>query len=247
MQDGPSALGRADARLRSELGMPFVPTVFALLGRHDRYLVAAMEAFVTPSLDTIEEHARMTRAIGSEAAAALVRTPLRAGSAGQAILELLDRYNEVNPRSLLVTTPLAHGLTLASRVMEQPLPPSSAGGGADSLLADVQACHGAFNVPGLWRELAAGWPEHAGAAWSLVRGLPRSEDFARARDAVLSLARATVAGRTGPRPADVSCAADEALEITQVLAWYQIVIPTMVVEIECLRRAFALGAETVEE
>lgn len=78
--------------------------------------------------------------------------------------------------------------------MESPLPAPPPGHDAEALLADIRACHGGFNVPGFWRELAAG------------------------------------------------CAPDDAAELAKILSFSAVVIPTMVLEIECLRHALALGA-----
>ena len=235
------ALARIDARLRQELGMPFVPTVFRLLAQHERYLIAATDALLDAAPTDVTEHAAGARQLGARAAASLVREPLIAGAATQSIAALLVRYNEANARSLLLTTPMAGTLITPARVMEAPLPAPPSGSGADVLLEDVRACHGHFNVPGLWRELAEGWPEAARRGWALVRRLPLAPEFSQGRQAVLELARGAVAGRAAPTPLEIGCSAQEISEIEQILAWYQLVIPTMVVEIECLRRALELG------
>jgi hypothetical protein len=240
----PGALARIDARLREELGMPFVPTVFQLLARHERYLIAATDALLDAAPADVTDHAARARQLGARAAASLVCEPLIAGAATQSIAALLVRYNEANARSLLLTTPMAGSLITTARVMEAPLPAPPSGSGADALLQDVRACHGHFNVPGLWRELAEGWPEPARRGWALVRRLPLAPDFAQGRQAVLELARDAVASRVAPTPREVGCSSQEVGEIEQILAWYQLVIPTMVVEIECLRRALALGVGT---
>jgi hypothetical protein len=237
------ALAHVADRLRAELGMPFVPTVFRLLARHGRYLVAATDALLDTAPPGVAEHTARTRRIGARAVAFLVHEPLIAGEATEQIEALLVRYNEANPRSLLLTTPMAGTLITSARVMEPPLPPRPGGSGTDAVLADIRACHGDFNVPGLWRELAEGWPEVVGRGWDLVRRLPLQPEFARARQAVLALARDAMAGKAPPAPFDVGCSAQAVREIEQILGWYQLVIPTMIVEIECLRRALELGAE----
>jgi hypothetical protein len=236
------ALARVDRRLREELGMPFVPTVFQLLARHARYLIAATDALLGATPAGASEFAARTRQAGAQAAAWLVREPLIAGEATAAIAALLVRYNEANPRSLLVITPMARTLVTVARVMEPPLPPPPLDAGTDALLEDVRTCHGDFNVPGLWRELAQGWPEVARRGWALVRPLALQPEFAQARQAALVLAREAVAGRAAPTPVEVGCSAQEAGEIEQIVTWYQLVIPTMIVEIECLRHALELGA-----
>lgn len=221
--------------------MPFLPTVFTLLADHDRYLRAAVDAFLERPPDGIEDHGLQVRRIASEAAAAMVDTPWQTGTSAQPIRALIDAYNQVNPPSLLFTLFLAREPTCSFRVMESPLPAPPPGHDAEALLADIRACHGGFNVPGFWRELAAGWPEQAASAWELVRRLPERNGFARAREAVRSLALQTIAGGGAPAPAELGCAPDDAVELAKILSSYAVVIPTMVLEIECLRHALALG------
>jgi hypothetical protein len=83
-------------------------------------------------------------------------------------------------------------------------------------------------------------------AWALVRRLPESEDFARAREAIRLLALQEALKRAVPAPLDVGCSAAEAQEIATILSFYAVVIPTMVVEIECLRHALALAAPATD-
>jgi hypothetical protein len=113
-----------------------------------------------------------------------------------------------------------------------------------TLLTDIDVCHGNFKIPGFWRELVAGWPQQAARAWGLVRRFPQSGDFARAREAVLSLALEKTVGGAVPAPSDVGCSPAQAAEIAAIVSFYAIVIPTMVVEIECLRYALELAAPT---
>jgi hypothetical protein len=236
------APARIDVRLREQLGMPFVPTVFQLLARHGRYLIAAIDALLDTTPAGVEEHTVRIRQIGACAATSLVHESLIAVPATEQIEALLIRYNEANPRSLLLTTPMAGTLITSARVMEPPLPPPPGGSGTAALLEDVRACHGYVNVPGLWRELADGWPQVAVRGWELVRRLPLQPEFAQARLAVLAQARDAAAGKAAPTPAEVGCSAQEVREIEQILGWYQLAIPTMIVEIECLRRGLELGA-----
>jgi hypothetical protein len=236
---------RVEARLRAELGMPFAPTVFQLLARHERYLTAAVDALLAGPLrgrEIVEDHAARTREIAARAARSLVGEPLPAGGESGSIAALLERYNDANPRSLLLTTPMAGSLTTSVRVMEAPLPEPPGGSGAAALLGDVRACHGDFNVPGLWRELVAGWPLVAQLGWAIVRPLAGEPELGESRRRVLALAHDTVVGLVAPAPAAVGCGAEEARAIERILAWYQLVIPTMTVEIECLRRALELGS-----
>lgn len=234
-----------DARLREELGMPFLPTVFTLLADHERYLRAATDAFLGGRFYSVEEGGRAARRIGWDAAALIVDAPVCVGSAARPIRALIEAYNQVNPPSLLFTVFLAPEPTSRFCVMEPPLPPPP-GHDGEALLADIEACHGGFNLPGFWRELAAGWPQHAASAWSLVRRLPAKAGFSRARAAVVSLATSSLttartSRRVAPTPAEVGCSTAEAAEIARILSFYAIVIPTMIVEIECLRQALTLG------
>lgn len=230
-----------DARLRAELGMPFLPTVFTLLADHPEYLRVVTEAFLAQLSDALDEHTLAVRAIGTEAAATLVPTPWHVGPAAPSIVALTDSYNQVNPPSLLFTLFLSRSPIHPVRVMEPPLPEPPAAPDSGALLADIDACHGSFKIPGFWRELVAMWPRQAGTAWALVRRLPETEGFARAREAVRTLAHEKTPGGQVPAPSDVGCSAAQAEEIATILSFYAVVIPTMVVEIECLRHALALA------
>ena len=226
------------AELAGELGMPFLPTVFTLLADHESYLQSVLEAFLARLPGGVDEHARATRLIGARAAAALVEVPLPAGSEYQPIMELIDAYNQANPRSLLFTVFVARRASSPWRVMEPPLPAHAPG---DDLLADIKACHGGFMVPGFWRELAERWPGLAARAWSLVAPLAAGGPFAAARDEVHALAREAVVG-SAATPEELGRTQTEANEIARIVSFYEIVIPTMVIEIECVRRALDLGA-----
>jgi hypothetical protein len=216
--------------------MPFLPTVFTLLGEHPRYLRGVVDAFLAAPPERVEDHARACRRRGAEAAAAIVATPLDFGSAAPPIHALIDRYNQVNPPSLLFTLFLG-GRSSPPPVMAAPLPPAPAAAGPDALLADIRTCHGGFNVPGFWRELSAGWPEHAGAAWALVRGLPADGAFAAAVQAVAAASREALGGRLAPSPLEFGASCTQTRDIWRIAALYASVIPTMLVEIESLRRA----------
>ena len=225
-------------RLEEGLGMGFLPTVFILLAGHERYLRAATEAFLAQQLDAVEEHGETVRRLGADAAARLVQHPWRLDAAAREIGSLIDAYNVVNPPSLLFTLFLSPAPTRSFRIMEWPLPPRPTHPDRRALLADIDACHGSFRLPGFWRELAAAWPEHAASAWKLVRALPEQAGFARACEDVRSLALGMV-GEGAPAPAALGCTPAEAAAIARILSFYAIVIPTMVIEIECLRHALA--------
>jgi hypothetical protein len=72
--------------------------------------------------------------------------------------------------------------------------------------------------------------------------LPENAGLARAREAVRSLSLQKTPSGDVPAPADVVCSAAQAEEIARILSFYAVAIPTMVVEIECLRHALALAA-----
>lgn len=242
---GASPAPDLERRLEVGLGISFLPTVFILLADYERYLRAATEAFLARPPDAIDEHGQAIRRIGSEAAALLVERPWRVGASARSIDALIEGYNRANPPSLLFTLFLSPAPTKDFRVMEPPLPAPTAQ--HDDALADIDACHGNFKLPAFWRELAADWPEHAASAWELVRRLPDRDGFARARAAVRSRALQAIGGGGAPTPAELGCAPGDGAEIAKILSFYAVVIPTMVVEIECLRHARALGAGELEQ
>jgi hypothetical protein len=231
-----------DARLRTELGMPFLPTVFTLLAEHPTYLRAAAEAFLARLPDALDEHDRAVRSVGASAAPSLVSSPWQVGPAASSIAALIESYNQVNPPSLLFTLWMSPARTRDVRVMEPPLPEPPSAPEGETLLADIDVCHGNFKVPGFWRELVAEWPSQAARAWALIRRLPENAGLARAREAVRSLSLQKTPSGDVPAPADVGCSAAQAEEIARILSFYAVAIPTMVVEIECLRHALALAA-----
>jgi hypothetical protein len=236
-----AALATIHARVREALGVPLVPTVFRMLSRHEHYLAAALDALRAAPPADLGEHAAKAREIGVRAAVVLAPAPLHAGDAAAAVEALLDRYNQANARSLLLVAAMARGVRPATGVMEPRQPPRSPAG-AGGLLDDIRACHGDFTVPGVWRELADGWPQLAVAAWAGVRPLPDDAAFGEARGELIAMARAAVVGTATPTPADLGCTEHEARDIERILAWFVVAIPTMVIEIECLRRALATGA-----
>ncbi len=231
-----------ERRLGEGLGISFLPTVFILLTNHEPYLRAATEAFLARPPDAMQERAEEIRRLGSDAAERLIERPWRLDASARSISALIEAYNKVNPPSLLFTLFLWPRPTSSFRIMELPLParPRRHDGGA--LLADIDACHGSFRLPGFWRELATSWPEHAASAWELVRALPRRAGFARACEGVRSLALRTLVGESAPAPATLGCGPGETAAIARILSFYAIVLPTMVIEIECLRHALALDA-----
>jgi hypothetical protein len=226
------ALVETYERLRRALGVGFVPTVFRMLGRHERYLAAAIEA-VGPLLEEPRGSQLSTEVRARARQAALDIQPLTPGSDLAPIGVLINRYNDANPRSLVIMRVLARGLTSTSGVMTSPLAPRT----PHALLAEIAACHGGLTVPGLWRELHLLAPQRAAAGWEQVREAAQRPAFARAVAEVIALAEAAGEGWRAPSAAELALSAAQALEIDRILGWFAIVIPTMVVEIECLRAA----------
>jgi hypothetical protein len=218
------------ARLRDALEVPFIPTVFRILARHELYLAAAVDA-LTGGIDASTRHAFAQRARGVTRDALDAGTAVTLGTGGEyaEVVELLSRYNEANPRGMLVVRALARGVRPATGVMAPPLPTP-----VPELLADVRACHGGFTVPGMWRELHARHPAVALEAWPAVRKLATTPGFAAARAAVMALADEAMASVTPPRPAELVADPTAVAEIEEILAWFSVGIPSMVVEIEYL-------------
>jgi hypothetical protein len=224
------------ARLRELLDVAFVPTVFRMLARHDGYLAAVVDALGATSAPRRATYARACVELAARVAAELDPPALDAGTDAPRIAALLERYNVANPSGLLVLTALAAGLPPARGVLEPPLPPR----GGRSLEDDILACHGGLTVPGLWRELAHGWPALAEPAWSEIRALAGAPRFATGRTELVALAAGAIGPGELPGPAAVLTARDAA-EVERIIAWFARAIPTMVLEIECLRRALSRG------
>ena len=213
------------ARLRELLGVPFVPTVFRMLALHEDYLAAVVDAASTVPVERLAASARRGVELAAGVARQLEPSAVSAGGDTAAVQALLARYNVANPAGMLIVVALSDGLGPA-RVMQAPLPERA----SRSLLDDVLLCHGGFTVPGLWRELADGWPEVAERAWSEIRSLARDPRFAAGRDALVALASEAAPAGTFPRAVDHPGAGE-------IVAWFARGIPTMVLEIECLRLA----------
>jgi hypothetical protein len=234
--DATGTLAAVYERVRRALGVSFVPTVFRMLAPYEPYLAAAIGS-LSPLLDDPRgsELSARVRAIAAEASAAAGVGLVPAGPDRAAIHALIDRYNEANPRSLVLVRVLARDVAAAAVIMQPPLPQPS----PHALLDEILVCHGRLTVPGLWRELYAISPERAAVGWAAVREASQTGAFARALADVIALADEAGAGCTAPTPAALGVAEPGRGEIERILGWFKIVIPTMVVEIECLRRAFA--------
>ena len=150
---------------------------------------------------------------------------MSAGEDTAAIQGVIERYNVANPAGMLILAALSDGLEPA-RVLEAPLPERA----GRSLQDDVLMCHGGFTVPGLWRELAHGWPDVAERAWTEIRSLAQTRRFASGRDELVALASEAIPATAFPR-------ADADPEVERIVTWFARAIPTMVLEIECLRLA----------
>lgn len=226
------ALARTYADLRAALGVPFIPTLYRVLGTDEPFLTAATGAL----RDVIggahgAAFAAEARRLG--AAADLPQASLDVGPDAPALLALIDEYNRANPRNLLFA------LALAPRAASDPFPsPAGAlavGADAAALLADIGACHGDAVMPGLWREVAASHPTLLAPAWHAIRGVLGTPAFEAARADVVGAARATVAAAAAPAPATPAA-------LVEPLAWFARGISTMIVEIELLRRLVAAAA-----
>jgi len=218
------------ARLRDELEVPFVPTVFRMLARHESYLAAAVDALAAGvDASSRRRFAERARGAARDALDAVPPVSLSMGRERGDVTQLLRRYNEANPRGMLLVRALARTVRPATGVMEPPLPPPSA-----ELLPDVRACHGDFTVPGLWRELDARHSTVAAVAWPAVRELATTPAFASARRAVIARADEAMTAVAAPTPAEVGDDPTAVREIEQILAWFCVGIPSMVVEIEYL-------------
>jgi hypothetical protein len=225
------------AQLRELLDIAFVPTVFRMLAVHEGYLAAVVDALGATSAPRRAAYAGACVELAARVAAQLDPPALDAGANAPRVTALLDRYNVANPSGLLVLTALATGLQPARGVLEPPLPPRA----GRSLEDDVLACHGGFTVPGLWRELAHGWPALAERAWNEMRALAQAPRFATGRTELVALAADAIGPSELPRPAAVLTGHDTA-EVERIVAWFARAIPTMVLEIECLRLALSRGA-----
>jgi hypothetical protein len=225
------------ARLRELLDVAFVPTVFRMLAVHEGYLAAVVDALAKTSAPRRAAHARACVELAARVAAQLDPPALDAGADAPRVAALLDRYNVANPSGLLVLTALATGLRPARGVLEPPLP-ARAGRGLED---DVLACHGGLTVPGLWRELAHGWPALAERGWDEIRALAEAPRFATGRTELVALAAGAIGPGDLPAPATV-LTGDVAAEVERIVAWFARAIPTMVLEIECLRLALSRGS-----
>lgn len=234
------ALARTYARLRELLGVPFVPTVFRMLGPYEAYLTAATDALADVlSGPAGAEFAELARRRAAETAERWPQVDLRAGDVAPDICAMIERYSTANPRSLLFAIALLPGPPPDAGVMAAPAAPAPRDDPA-AILEDVRAVHGGRIVPGLWRELAA-HRDVLVRAWGAARPLAGSASFHEAQVAIAGHARSATAGLQTPDPASHGLDADHWRAVEDILAWFGQGIAAMIVEIEYLRRLLAAG------
>ncbi len=226
-------------RLREALRTSFVPTVFRMLAVHEGYLAAVVDAVCATSAERRQSYTRRCLELAADVAAQLQPRPVSTGEHTAAVAALITRYNVTNANGLLVLTALSATLDAPDGVLTTPLPQRS----GRALEEDILMCHGGFTVPGLWRELSHGWPDIAERAWTEVRVLAESPRFGTGRTELLDLAARALPSERFPRPAAAIANPDAARDVERIVAWFSRAIPTMVLEIECLRLAFDAGDE----
>ena len=223
-----SSVAALYARLRELLGVPFVPTVFRMLAVHEDYLAAVVDAASATPAERRATYARRGVELAADVARELDPGSVSAGGDTAAIQGVIERYNVANPAGMLILAALSDGLG-PGRVLVAPLPDRA----GRSLQDDVLTCHGGFTVPGLWRELAHEWPDVAERAWTEIRSLAQTPRFASGRDELVALASEALPATAFPR-------ADADPDVARIVTWFARTIPTMVLEIECLRLAITV-------
>jgi hypothetical protein len=232
-------LARTYARLRELLGVPFVPTVFRVLGPYEPYLTAATDALAgVLSGPASAEFAAAARRRAAAATAEWRAGALCPGDRAADIGAMIERYNTANPRNLLFATALLPDSPREAGVMAAAATPPPPHDDVESILEDIRIVHGDYVLPGLWRELAA-HPHVLAPAWRAVRPLAGSPAFLEARAALTEQARAATADVRVSDPAAHGLRGDELQAVERVLAWFSDGIAAMIVEIEYLRRLVA--------
>ena len=208
-----------------------------MLGVHQEYLTAATQSVgELVGSDRGESFAAHARDIASQAALAFPEVSITPGADSEAIHSMFDRYNRANPRNLLFTRAmLPEGPRDAGTVMGASRDEPTSFAGPEEVVADVEAAHGGFVKPGLWRELAE-FPAVLTESWLAVRPLAGLPAFQEARAALLDAASDTAAGVVvAPDPRELGFSDEEAASIETILIWFTRGISAMVVEIEYLR------------
>lgn len=230
------ALADTFEKVRSILGVPFVPTIYRRLAIYDRFLIACVDT-ASDALSGPQAKGFVTDA--QACAAGYVREfqfpsldPVVNGEKDRkAFVDLINRYNAANPCNILFALVLNQSRVGERTVMARELPCEVA---ADPL-DEIYRSHGNFVIPGFWRELALS-PNTFRRAWASVRPLAGTDSFKNAQLGVEHLARQRAAVLDIPNPAQLGYTEEECSDIERVLAWFKQAIPVMIVEMEYLRR-----------
>lgn len=232
--DAHGSIAEGFAIVRAALHSTFVPTIYRRLAVHPEAFAVAVAAL--PEVVRIGEAAGFVDMACSTARTALP-PPVEADAVALRELTLsepgpsavLDRYRKANPLNLLFSMSIC-GLTVPPRpaVMAPPLPTSE---GAD-LWVDIEACHRAAFVPGVWRELAP-WPAVLNDLWPRTRQLAALGGVVVARDAVR---RAAITVLSGTSVEQGAARTRDALgpENAAAFDWFQTGVATMIAEVEWL-------------
>jgi len=232
--DARGSIAEGYAVVRAALHSTFVPTIYRRLAIHPEAFAIAVA--VLPEVVRIGDDAGFVALACSTARAAL---PAPGDFDAAALRELpegepgpgavLGRYRRANPLNLLFSLSIC-GLAVPPKpaVMAPPLPISD---DAD-LWADIEACHRAAFVPGVWRELAP-WPAVLNDLWPRTRQLAAVGGVVGARDAVRQLAITVLSGTSVEHGAT---RARDALgpDAAAAFDWFPTGIATMVAEVEWL-------------
>ncbi|MBK5116333.1 MAG: hypothetical protein JJE23_05360 [Thermoleophilia bacterium] len=231
------ALARTYSRLREMLGVGFVPTLYRMLGVHESYLAAAAD-----SIEGLieggggEAFAVGARGLAGRAAADFPAASIQLGREADPINAMFERYNRANPRNLLVARALLPaGPDDAGGVMGPRENGPTSFADQEAVLVDVEAAHGGFVRPGLWRELAE-FPEVLTEAWLAVSPLGDVPAFQDARASILSAATSAAADVDPPDPRELGLGGEAVRSIEATLSWFTRGISAMIIEIEYLRR-----------
>lgn len=227
------------SKIREQLGVPFVPTIYRILAQCPEPFVAAVDAL--EDVVMLAEQTDFSRRVRLRARAALSESKCCFPDALQipARFEtVMGDYSAANPIGLMFS------LSIVGRqsrpiigVMDSTMPPS----GEIDISADIIACHGDVILPGFWRD-AMTFPEVVQDLWSCTRTHALEGHFERAREFVLSFASETMSGTVAGgiaenlRPMIPS-------DLMEILAWFPTGISTMIVEVEWL---LGVRLETVE-
>jgi hypothetical protein len=218
------------SQIRSQLGVPFVPTIYRILAQCPEPFLVAVNAL--EDIVKLAEHTDFSRRVRQQAHAALrvSRCCLPESIDLSAPFDtVIANYSVANPIGLIFS------LSIVGRpshphpgVMDSLIPAT-----ADTdLSADIVACHGDVILPGFWRDTMA-WQELAQELWTCTRTHAREGHLERARDSVLDFAAAATSGTA------VDAMAEKLRpmmpdDLVEILAWFPTGISIMIVEVEWL-------------